>query len=282
VFVHGLRGHPQTTWTLDSKSVQKLSTQALSHSSESSKSEKTRARFPFRLQSKHERAESSRSSKEAEVDQAHDKEGEETQGQAVFWPRDLLKEDFPKARIMTYGYKSDITEGYHAAHQGNMFSHARDLLYNLEPKRRKQPNRDLVFIAHSLGGILVKEVLRRSETHPESKINKIFMSTTGVFFFGTPHRGSKDWASFGEGVATVAGRLLGMDTNDRVIHALLPAGPELELCQESFTAQWVKRGERLMVRTFQESKGIAGIRWGGLSQLVLPISHLMSRNRLME
>lgn len=217
-----------------------------------------------------------------EVDPADDKEDEETQGQAVFWPRDLLKKDFPNARIMTYGYDSSITQGYHAVHQGNMFSHARDLLYKLEAKRRKLISRDLVFIAHSLGGILVKEVLRRSETDPDPKINKIFMSTTGVFFFGTPHRGSKDWSSFGEGVSAVAGLLLGVDTNDKVIHALLPTGPELELCRESFAVQWAKRGERLMVRTFQESKGITGIRWGGFNQLVLSASHLASRSRLIN
>jgi hypothetical protein len=100
------------------------------------------------------------------------------------------------------------------------------------------------------------------------KINKIFASTAAVFFFGTPHRGSKDWASFGEGIAGVAGRLLGVDTNDQVIHALVPTGPELELCRESFTTQWMKRGDGLIVRTFQESKGVTGVRWGGFNQLV--------------
>ena len=110
----------------------------------------------------------------------------------VFWPRDLLKADFPRARIMTFGYNSIVTRGYTGANQGNIFSHARDLLYALEAKRRKAPDRDLVFIAHSLGGILVKEVLRRSETDPDLGITKIFQSTTGVLLFGTPHRGSKD------------------------------------------------------------------------------------------
>jgi hypothetical protein len=203
-----------------------------------------------------------------EVDQADGKE-EGAQGKAVFWPRDLLKEDFPLARIMTFGYNTNITQGYHAASQCNIFSHAKDLLYKLEAKRRKAAERDLIFIAHSLGGILVKEVLRRSESDPDPKIKKIFTSTTGVFFFGTPHRGSQGWASFGEYIIAVAGRILRMDTNDEVIHALLPTSAELELCRESFTVQWAKRREHLTVRTFQESKGVTGIRWGGLNQLVL-------------
>ena len=217
--------------------------------------------------SKHKRTESGCSDKEVEVDEADGKE--EVQGKTVFWPEDLLKEDFPRARVMTFGYNTSITQGYYAAHQGNIFSHARDLLYKLEAKRRNAAKRDLVFIAHSLGGILVKEVLRRSEIDPDPKINRIFISTTGVFFFGTPHRGRKDWASFGEGIASVAGRLLGVDTNDKVVHALLPTGPELELCRESFAVQWAEHRERLIVRTFQESKGFMGIQWGGFNQLVL-------------
>ncbi|KAI9770674.1 MAG: hypothetical protein M1839_003058 [Geoglossum umbratile] len=170
---------------------------------------------------------------------------------------------------MTFGYNTNITQGYQAAHLGNIFSHAENLLNELVEKRRKAADRHLVFIAHSLGGILVKEVLRRSQTDPDREIKKIFVSTTGVFF-GTPHRGSLDWASFREGVAGVAGRLVGMDMNNQVIHALLPSGPELELCRESFTTQWVTRGNSLVVRTFQESKGVTGVRWGGFSQLIVP------------
>ncbi|OCL00607.1 ankyrin, partial [Cenococcum geophilum 1.58] len=188
---------------------------------------------------------------------------------------------------MTFGYNTNITQGYKAANQGNIFSHARDLLYGLEVKRRQTPTRDLVFIAHSLGGILVKEVLRRSEVDPDQKIAKIFGSTTGVFFFGTPHRGSRDWASFGEGVAAVASRILGVDVNTQVIHALLPSGPELEICRESFTAQWVKRGDDLTVRTFQESKGVTGTQWGGFNQLIVPsdsstLDHPGQRARTIE
>ena len=263
MFVHGLQGHPHRTWTSNPKPAQTLAPLI------APKRDKTRALSPFRLFSKHTRTKSGRSIKEEALDDVDEERNREAEAKDVFWPRDLLKEDFSMARIMTFGYNTNITQGYKAANQGNIFSHARDLLYGLEAKRRQTPNRDLVFIAHSLGGILVKEVLRRSEVDPDQKIVKIFGSTTGVFFFGTPHRGSRDWASFGEGVAAVASRILGVDVNTQVIHALLPSGPELEICRESFTAQWVKRGDNLTVRTFQESKGVTGTRWGGFNQLVL-------------
>lgn len=186
VFVHGLQGHPHNTWTSDLKLAQKNSRQALSPL-KVHKRDRTRAFSPFRLFSK-----SKRSIKEEVLDNVYEERNQEAEAKSVFWPGDLLKEDFPMARIMTFGYNTNITQGYEAANQGNIFSHARDLLYGLEAKRRQTPNRDLVFIAHSLGGILVKEVLRRSEVDPDQKIAKIFGSTTGVFFFGTPHRGSRD------------------------------------------------------------------------------------------
>jgi len=203
VFVHGLQGHPHTTWTFEPKSAQKNSGKAKSAQKNSGQ-----ALAP----------------------------SQDAEAKNVFWPRDLLKEDFPMARIMTFGYNSNITEGYSAANQGIIFSYAKNLLQDLTAKRKQTPNRHLVFIAHSLGGILVKEVLRRSEVDPDQKVTKIFSSTTGVFFFGTPHRGSTGWASFGEGLAAVAGRIMGVDVNTKVIRALLPSGIELQLCRESFTA----------------------------------------------
>jgi hypothetical protein len=268
VFVHGLQGHPQKTWTSEPRPAQKNSKEDLALP-KASKGNTTRALDSMRRILKHKRTESGKNIEESAVDSPKEEKNDEAEAKDVFWPRDLLKADFPRARLMTFGYDTVITRGYQAANQVNIYSHARDLLYGLEAKRRQAPNRDLVFLAHSLGGILVKEVFRRSERDPVVKITKIFESTTGVFFFGTPHRGSRDWASFGDGVAGIASRLVGVDVNRQVIRALLPTSSELDDCRESFTTQWVKRGDKLTVRTFQESKGVTGVRWGGFNQLVL-------------
>lgn len=192
----------------------------------------------------------------------------------IFWPKDLLASDFPTARIMTFGHNTNVTQGYEATNQGNLFAHARNLLYALESKRRHASTRKLIFIAHSLGGIMVKEVLRRSEADKDAKMKTIFESTIGVFFLGTPHRGSKDWASFGEGVANVASLLLGVDRNLQIVRALLPTSPELELARESFIQQWMDRGDTLTLRTIQESRGVTGVRWGGFNKQVSLLSYI--------
>lgn len=182
---------------------------------------------------------------------------------------------------MTWGYNSNVTKGYGAVNQGNIFSHSRNLLFALLQKRKKTPDRDLVFIGHSLGGIIVKEVLRRSEIDPDEKVKKLYNATTGVLFFGTPHRGSPDWASFGEGISIMASRILGVETNSDIIHSLLPSSAELEVCRESFIAQWATRRETLTIRTYQEGRGPIGIKWGGFNKKVIEsnrITHIYYPN----
>lgn len=244
VFVHGLQGHPRNTWTYYPNPSER--------DKPSTSGEVKKPKGLSRILGHHH-------PKQTESDT-------ETQD-GIFWPEDLLKEDFPKARIMTFGYNTLVQNGLHTVNQGNLFSHARNLLYDLEAKRRKTPTRPLIFIAHSLGGIIVKEVLRRAEHDHDEKINKIYLSTTGVFFFGTPHRGSKDWASSAQVAARIVSSI-GLDVNSKILQALLPDSEGLESCRETFSAQWKDRKDHMTVRSFQESKGVVSLSFGRMNQLV--------------
>lgn len=114
VFVHGLRGHPKSTWTFESISNNRLSS----------------------------------------VLKKKPKESDE-----AYWPRDILPQDFPNARIITYGYDSHFTGSFGTtANQCGISDHGQDLLSGLEHIRRADPKRPLIFVAHSLGGLVVKEV----------------------------------------------------------------------------------------------------------------------------
>ncbi|KAI9764880.1 MAG: hypothetical protein M1839_005696 [Geoglossum umbratile] len=251
VFVHGLQGNPRETWSYRLPSLGS-SVADLTHSSDSSLLSNNRT-CKARLEG----------SNTAGEDTCDAQSG-------VYWPKDFLAKDFPSARIMTWDYNTNIAKGYTAVNQGNIFAHARNLLFTLVQERRQAPRRDLVFIAHSLGGVVVKEALRRFEADPDPKVKELFYATTGVIFYGTPHRESSDWASFGEGISTVASVVTGMETNSEILHALLPSGVELELCRESFLNQWVREGGRLKVRTYQEGRGLTGLEWGGFNKKVVP------------
>ncbi|KAH6687289.1 hypothetical protein F5X68DRAFT_239843 [Plectosphaerella plurivora] len=87
----------------------------------------------------------------------------------MYWISDLLAAEagFEKARILVYGYDSKVTKAYANVNQNNLFAHAKDLMYALA--REKPPRRPVIFVAHSLGGLLVKEVLRRSEASEEDE-----------------------------------------------------------------------------------------------------------------
>jgi hypothetical protein len=62
----------------------------------------------------------------------------------------------------------------------------------MEEQRRKESLRPLLLIAHSLGGLVVKEALRKSRDCESVKphLYNVARSIVGVLFFGTPHRGA--------------------------------------------------------------------------------------------
>ena len=92
----------------------------------------------------------------------------------AFWLKDFLPQQIPDARIMTFGYNADVAFGQSTA---EIVDYAKSLLASLVDKREESEvhvlakngvkrmlmpfyeiHRPLIFIAHSLGGIVVKQV----------------------------------------------------------------------------------------------------------------------------
>ena len=107
-------------------------------------------------------------------------------GYTFFWPEAIGK-DCPHFGVWSIGYESSPTKllGFNMP----MIDRATNILdlfdaYDLG-------NRPIFFVAHSLGGLLVKAILRHSsELPPEHSKSGVFRNTKGVAFFGTPHTGS--------------------------------------------------------------------------------------------
>ena len=72
------------------------------------------------------------------------------------WPKDLLPQNVPCARVLTFGYNALVTN----EPPPQIRDLAKCLLDSLSIDRRlnKAGSRPLIFVAHSLGGLIVKRV----------------------------------------------------------------------------------------------------------------------------
>jgi hypothetical protein len=80
------------------------------------------------------------------------------QESGVCWPRDLLPEQLPGIRVLSFSYSADI---YGNTSIAGIRDNAQNLLSTLRDWREEneeEDNRPIVFAAHSLGGIIVKQV----------------------------------------------------------------------------------------------------------------------------
>ncbi|KAL0631451.1 hypothetical protein Q9L58_009683 [Maublancomyces gigas] len=70
------------------------------------------------------------------------------------WLRDMIPIDLPNARILTYGYDTTLPGSKSNA---QISEYANQFLESLKDARH-DPHRPIIFIGHSLGGLLIKEV----------------------------------------------------------------------------------------------------------------------------
>ena len=88
---------------------------------------------------------------------------------------------------MTFGYKVDILK---EARTQRSATFADDLLAAIRRKRSGAArDRPLIFLAHSLGGIVVKRALITAKNRSEH-YGDIYDATRHLMFFSTPHQGT--------------------------------------------------------------------------------------------
>ncbi|KAL9593091.1 MAG: hypothetical protein Q9179_006109 [Wetmoreana sp. 5 TL-2023] len=173
---------------------------------------------------------------------------------------------------MSYGYDSAVAFSKSVA---EIEDFAADLLSRVSDERQsvkvvgswgirppadpsKEKSRPIVFICHSLGGIVFKKVGHIFGSSPalilahqrSSTFSNVLESVTGVVFLGTPHRGSDAayWTGFIARALKAA--QLGTGTNDQLLAALQKNSKTLSDISEQF----VERADTLRIRTFYETK----------------------------
>ncbi|KLU87342.1 hypothetical protein MAPG_06342 [Magnaporthiopsis poae ATCC 64411] len=232
VFVHGLQGHPFRTWaSTKSANLRSASGQAPAGQEKQDRLKTFLANLTRpenrRLGAKTPGGGSGHPTMDAKPSRNADPG-------RWFWPKDSVPTACPEARVLTWGYDTVVSRlGKGPACKGSISSHSRDLLWGLERTRDDaiSKERPLIFVAHSLGGIVVKEV----------------------------------WAVWirlaNKGRSIISA--LGFDTASATLDALGLRSTDLERCQESFSSLWRRYDFR--VKTFQESLGMSGINIGPLN-----------------
>lgn len=130
------------------------------------------------------------------------------------WLRDFLPERKPRIRVLLYGYNSSAV--FHASATG-INGAAENLLDYLRLERRQDPRRPIVWVSHSLGGIVVKKAIINAYISGDY-YESIHNATRGVVFFGTPHRGG-NLATLGDLMARIC-RVVSGDVRNNIMEAL--------------------------------------------------------------
>ncbi|OCL10293.1 hypothetical protein AOQ84DRAFT_430924 [Glonium stellatum] len=160
------------------------------------------------------------------------------------WPKTLLSTDIVDARIITYGYDADVVHWTKPAGQNTVREHARNLIGDFAHTRRKTQStgRPIIFVAHSLGGLVCQDALLVCDRASEKYQRDILSSTRGVVFLGTPHAGS-DFQKYASAVAKIVNLCL-VRTNRNILEVLNGRSEVLANIKNDFFA---------MVRTRMEN-----------------------------
>ncbi|KAK0731910.1 hypothetical protein B0H67DRAFT_90175 [Lasiosphaeris hirsuta] len=149
----------------------------------------------------------------------------------VNWLKDILPQVVQSARVMSFSYNSMLQ---FSKSTSDIFTFGQQLLESLIAERNTivETQRPIIFICHSLGGLVFKQAfVRVDESNRYMTLRKSF---SAVLFFGTPHRGSDiaAWATFAARLLALAS--LGRNTNAQLSKDLEPGSRKMQLITSSF------------------------------------------------
>lgn len=100
------------------------------------------------------------------------------ESEEFFWPEELAKDEkFKNADVLSYGYESKCGSSL------NIWQLAEDLRHELAVVLEKRPKQSISFVAHSMGGLVVREFILSGQ-------EKIIAPIKSVVLLATPNHGS--------------------------------------------------------------------------------------------
>lgn len=183
----------------------------------------------------------------------------------VFWP-ELLARDFPKARVITYGYDADVVKfakDWGNASTEGLKSYGQALALAVRNELQNQAGRPIYFLPHSLGGLVVEQALLES-IGSDVSLHTVAEWTAGILFFGVPHQGSH-LAKWGSALRKLIPQSI-RSSNKKVIDVLKTDSQVCQNLDEDFQKE-AKHGKLKSIKlfSFYETRKLPGF-----SNLVVP------------
>ncbi|RMZ78821.1 hypothetical protein DV738_g3687, partial [Chaetothyriales sp. CBS 135597] len=182
-----------------------------------------------------------------------------THNPEVFWPVDLLPGilEEQRCRILTYGYDATVAAFTDGTSKDKIHNHAEHLVGRLAANRnlKKALERPIIFICHSLGGLVVKRALiysRESRHQNLERHRSVYVATYGILFLGTPHTGSDlaKWGLLLERISSTVMPKKFFDTSPQLVKALKTHNETLQNINRLFT----EIHDRFHIYFFHEGK----------------------------
>ncbi|KAL8702801.1 MAG: hypothetical protein Q9201_004017 [Fulgogasparrea decipioides] len=179
----------------------------------------------------------------------------------IHWPSKLLGQDIPDSRVLSFGYDADVFNIWNRGPASNsrLSNHAESLVGKLvrERERSDTETRKIIFVAHSLGGLVTEQALTHSKNSAEKYLNQIERYTIGIVFLGVPHCGSdlEAWATIGRRMVSVL-----VQTNKDIVDVLNPDSEMLHIVENNFhTILRQRKDDPIEITCFYEELPVKGI-----------------------
>ncbi|XP_041660677.1 protein SERAC1 isoform X2 [Cheilinus undulatus] len=119
-----------------------------------------------------------------------EKEPENEDDYAECWPKSWLAADCPNLRVLSVEYDSHLSDWMAKCPAENQ---RKSLAYRSQELLKKLKlagvgERPVVWVAHSMGGLLVKKMLLDAVEDPD--MHELLKNTKGILFYSVPHHGT--------------------------------------------------------------------------------------------
>ncbi|XP_044762041.1 protein SERAC1 isoform X3 [Coccinella septempunctata] len=108
------------------------------------------------------------------------------------WPRDWLGDDCRDLRVLGVNYETTLSKWNgccsHVTEKTNLEEQSAKLMASL--LQAGVGKRPVVWVTHSMGGLLVKNILCKASGSSDPGVRRLIDNTRGIVFYSTPHLGS--------------------------------------------------------------------------------------------